>query len=194
MKWIVPLLLILSVATCWIHADQKAARELELTAAEPEQTYVIAADSFSYGDYLIKPLADYAATVRVLNTKRYENDREAELAPIDFVFGWGVMADPQVLGDISITQSGRWYRWQYQTASVSPSEIAQSSSNVHLIPADEEVLTTLYAVEKNDIVQIKGQLVQVSGKNGYHWSSSLSRTDQGAGACEVLWVESLTIL
>jgi hypothetical protein len=39
------------------------------------------------------------------------------------------------------------------------------------------------------IVHLEGDLVRADGKDGWHWVSSLSRTDTGDGSCEVVWVE-----
>jgi len=38
-----------------------------------------------------------------------------------------------------------------------------------------------------------GYLISIRGEDGWHWRSSLSRTDSGDGACEVVWVDSLAI-
>ena len=40
-------------------------------------------------------------------------------------------------------------------------------------------------------IALAGQLVRVDGDNGFNWTSSLSREDTGAGACELVWVEQL---
>ena len=40
-----------------------------------------------------------------------------------------------------------------------------------------------------DIFKFDGYLVEADGQNGYKWVSSLTRSDSGAGACEVVWVE-----
>jgi hypothetical protein len=36
--------------------------------------------------------------------------------------------------------------------------------------------------------------VRADASDGWRWISSLKRTDIGAGACELVWVEGLTIL
>ncbi len=41
------------------------------------------------------------------------------------------------------------------------------------------------------MIRLTGYLVQVHGRDGYRWASSLSRADTGVGSCEVIWVESL---
>jgi hypothetical protein len=40
-------------------------------------------------------------------------------------------------------------------------------------------------------VTASGYLVDIRGADGFTWSTSLSRTDTGDGACEVFWVERL---
>jgi hypothetical protein len=41
-------------------------------------------------------------------------------------------------------------------------------------------------------VRIDGWLVQVDANDGWHWRSSLSREDTGGGACEVVYVCSIS--
>jgi hypothetical protein len=43
------------------------------------------------------------------------------------------------------------------------------------------------------IVTIGGYLVDVRGPNGFTWNTSLTRGDTGNGACEIVWVESLSV-
>jgi len=47
-------------------------------------------------------------------------------------------------------------------------------------------------VRRHDLVSLEGYLVEIAGPEGYHWRSSLSRDDTGGGACEVMWVTSVT--
>ena len=43
------------------------------------------------------------------------------------------------------------------------------------------------------MVHLKGFLVEVTGKDGFRWKSSLTRADIGGGACVLIWVESLYV-
>ena len=47
-------------------------------------------------------------------------------------------------------------------------------------------------VEAGDRVRIDGWLVQVNAPDGWRWRSSLTREDSGGGACEVVYVCSIT--
>jgi hypothetical protein len=38
-----------------------------------------------------------------------------------------------------------------------------------------------------------GYLVEVRGRDGFRWRSSLTREDTGNGACELVWVEKLDV-
>jgi hypothetical protein len=49
-------------------------------------------------------------------------------------------------------------------------------------------------VKPHDRVRVAGKLVEVHADDGWQWRSSLSRTDTGASACELLWLERLEIL
>jgi hypothetical protein len=46
-------------------------------------------------------------------------------------------------------------------------------------------------VRRHDLIELSGYLVEVRHGDGWTWRSSLSRDDAGAGACEVVWVESV---
>jgi hypothetical protein len=55
------------------------------------------------------------------------------------------------------------------------------------------VARRLKAARAGQLVHLKGMLVRADGKDGWHWVSSLSRTDTGDGSCEVIWVESAQV-
>jgi hypothetical protein len=144
--------------------------------------------------YSIQPLESFTIQARVLSTKHYHFDRGAEIAPVDLAVGWGPMSDESVLSKLRISQSNRWYHWQTDDFPIPRREIEVNSANMHMIPANEEIEEKLKAVQEGQIVRINGYLVNVEAEDGWRWSSSLSREDTGAGACELVWVESVSIL
>ncbi|GLH72144.1 hypothetical protein GETHLI_06460 [Geothrix limicola] len=160
-----------------------------LVAAEPIQTEPDPAEPWTFKQHRITPLAHFEIRARVLSTERYRFDRASELSPVDFALGWGPMSDSRVLEAFSIHQRDRWYFWSTEVP-VIPSVIISHSANMHLIPATDSVARRLLSVKTGQLVELRGQLVRVDGPDGWHWVSSLSRTDTGDGSCEVIWVES----
>ena len=149
---------------------------------------------FMYPGYQIAPLEDYTIEARVLSRHEYRHDREAALAPTDLALGWGPMADDAVLAEIDVSQNNRWYYWRAAHLPIPASEIAHHSANVHVIAASAAAAQALTRVAAHDRVRLAGKLVEVRGDDGWHWRSSLSRTDTGAGSCEVLWLEHVEVL
>lgn len=146
------------------------------------------------GDYSIKPLARFSITARVLSRADYRFDREAGLAPIDLALGWGRMSDSTVLDKIDISQSGRFYYWRVNKFPIPEREIIESSANMHLIPGNASIEREIKRTRDGDVVEFDGYLVEVDGANGFKWASSLTRSDSGAGACELVWVEHFDIV
>ncbi len=148
--------------------------------------------SFRYKDYVITPLAMFDLEARVLGIKKYRFDRQADLSPYDVALGWGRMSDETVLNALSITQSNRFYYWWGKRFPISGQAIAVSSANMHLIPANQDITKQLRRVRKGHVVSIKGFLVRADVGN-WHWISSMTRQDTGAGACELIWVQNFAI-
>ena len=141
----------------------------------------------------LQPLAGISVDARVLSREDYSLGREADFAPTDLALGWGRMDDDAVLAKLDVSQSSRWYHYRWRGDPPIPlQEIIVSSANMHMIPADATVATSLHAVKPGQHVRIDGWLVQVDANDGWHWRSSLTRDDTGGGACEVVYVCSIT--
>jgi hypothetical protein len=143
------------------------------------------------GDYRITPLAEFEAKALILHLKKYGSGRESDLSPIDLALGWGPMSDQSVIDRLEISQSGRWYEYKARVLPIPQKVISASSSNMHMIPADEEVEDVLDDLHRGDIVWFSGYLVEAKSSDGWGWRSSLSRTDEGNGACEIVWVRDV---
>jgi hypothetical protein len=160
----------------------------------PRQEMIEGEIPFSHKGYLITPLAIFWVEARVLSTKRYRSGRESDLSPVDLALGWGPMSDEAVLKHIEIGQTSRFYFWRTENIPVPPELIELSSANMHLIPARNDVARQVSRARRGSVIVIRGYLVQVDGRDGWQWRSSLTRTDTGAGACEIVWVEDFEIL
>ncbi|MFV1921212.1 MAG: hypothetical protein ACMZ63_01190 [Methylotenera sp.] len=145
--------------------------------------------------YHITPLEPFDLHARVLSSKRYRSDKEADLVPVDLALGWGPMADRQISSQVQVTQSNRWYHWRVERFPIPRREIETNSANMHLIPATPEVAEAIQSVKVGQMVRFSGDLVEViDPAKGWRWKSSLTRNDTGAGACELVLVKSFTVL
>ena len=139
--------------------------------------------------YTITALAKFELTARVLGIESYSSGNESDLSPYDFVLGWKEMSSERFLSKIKIRQSNRFYFWYTDDSATyaQRGKISTQSANMHLIPANKQIKKILDRVDKNENVYIKGYLVRASKEN-WRWTSSMTRTDTGAGACELIWV------
>ena len=161
-----------------------------LIASEPRQIAIIDTPApIEHGDYRLKPLARFSIDARILHRKSYGYDRQAKLVPVDLAVGWGPMSDQAVLDRIKISQSMRFYWYEYELPPPIPQEqIISHSTNLHVIPATSAVLSFCKSLRQGELVRLEGTLVEATGPEIGTWRSSLSRTDTGNGACELMLV------
>jgi hypothetical protein len=184
-------------ALAWVAWDRWEARPIVhppgvLVSDDPVQTDLgPSPPRLSKAGYQILPLQSFSLVARVLSKERYRFDEAADIAPVDLALGWGRMSDQAILDAFDISQSGRFYFWHVDRFPIPRREIETHSANMHMIPANDEVKRELLSVRAGQVVSLSGYLVEVRGPNGWRWRSSLTREDTGAGACEVVWVETV---
>lgn len=151
---------------------------------------------FRRGEFVVTPLAAFSIEARVLGREDYRFGAEAAISPTDLALGWQRMAEPEVYEPLGITQSGRWYRYRWGGGGppIPLPEIVRSSANMHMVPADESVARALEQVRPDQMVRIQGWLIEARRDDGWAWRSSLTRSDSGDGACELVYVCALTTL
>jgi hypothetical protein len=186
------LLVLLGAMSHWRHRPLHQLPGV-LAADAPEQVDLDHGAQLQRGDITLTTRAHFDITARVLSRKDYSWGADAELIPEDLALGWGRMSDSDVLAKIDISQSDRFYYWRVKEFPIPRREIETSSANMHLIPDDAGVKHELEQVREGQIVHIEGFLVDASRGDGWHWNTSMTRDDTGAGACELVYVESLTI-
>jgi hypothetical protein len=162
-----------------------------LVAEEPVQLQIYTSLLKEKNGYQIAFLASFDIRARVIAAERYRFDRGAALSPVDLGLGWGAMSDSDVLKRISISQGGRVYSWWVKNYPMLRNVIETHSANMHMIPANDDIERRRKSIRVGNLVHIIGYLVEVTNKDGFRWTSSLTRSDTGAGACELVWVESL---
>jgi hypothetical protein len=163
-------------------------------AADPQQFDIENGTPFTFKGYRLTPLAGFRVEARVLGAEHYRLGRESDLSPVDLALGWGPMSDSSVISRLRISQGNRFYYYSWEGAPpIPPPDIVTHSANMHMIPADAMLEKRLEAVRPGNIVEIQGQLVAIEAKDGWRWRSSMSRSDTGNGACEVVWVKDVQV-
>jgi hypothetical protein len=167
-----------------------------LIDSEPAQVAIGVEDqAIEHGEYHLKPLARFSLDARILHRKDYGYDRSAKLVPVDLALGWGLMSDQAVLDKIKISQSMRFYWYEYRLPPpITKDQIISHSTNLHVIPATPAIASFCKSLRQGELVHLDGELVEATGPEIGTWRSSLSRTDTGNGACELMLVEDCSKL
>jgi hypothetical protein len=184
----------------WFGWDDWRQREIKhepgmLAAAAPVQRNIATAAPIRHGKFTLTPRAEFTVTARVLAAERYRMDAIASLVPRDLALGWGPMSDSSVIEQMQISQSGRFYfsRSRTNALPIPYDLIAVSMANMHLIAANVGVARIIDRARVGHIIELEGQLVDVRGDDGLQMNTSLTRTDLGGGACEIVYVERATV-
>jgi hypothetical protein len=142
------------------------------------------------------PRAHYSITGYVVETSRELLDQWDFVMPLDVALVWGPVADPAVLRRLRFHLSQRYvsYRYVAPIAQAPEPVLISHISNNHILPADEAVAGELARVRIGDLLTLSGRLVDVeiydpSGREVARMRTSLTRTDVGSGACEIIYVE-----
>ncbi len=159
---------------------------------EPQQSDTNTAATIRIGRWTLMPRAHYDITARILGKETYRVDPLADLIPEDLALGWGPMSDNQILAAFDISQGARFYSWRPRTVLPIPREdVIAHSANTHVIPRDSSVRARLARLRVGQVVHLTGTLVDATRNDGGILRTSLTRTDSGAGACEVMLVEAV---
>lgn len=115
------------------------------------------------------------------------------LALAALALGWGPMSDSAFLAHFEVTRGARFYTLYPQGDGADLALALRHSANMHLIPASAAVRRTLESARAGQVVSLRGQLVDATRPDGFRWRTSLTRNDTGAGACELVYVESAAL-
>jgi hypothetical protein len=193
---LVALVLALAGGWHWWTTERPVHRPAGILApGEPVQVDLDPPPRFERDGYTFVERASYDITARVLRKEIYRLDGGAGLAPVDLGVGWGPMSDSAMVDQLEFSQMGRFFYWQPRRADF-PLPLAVLNSHLaqmHMIPSTGDIESRLKRLRPGQIVTARGYLVDIRGPGGFTWNTSLSRTDTGNGACELLWVEALDI-
>jgi len=145
------------------------------------------------GQVRITPRASYDVAARVESKEPYWLDATAFLSPFDLALAWGEVATPELRRRLDVGQSWRFFFWRTNDPEVDVGYVIRHSANTHVIPAGVNVRRALAAIDRGDLVRLRGLLVDVRGPRGLTWNTSLVRDDHGDRGCEILWTESVQI-
>lgn len=166
-----------------------------LISSEPRQVDDASQPAFEVNGFHLKPIAHFALDARLLHSRVYRYDPQSALVPIDFALGWGPMSDQSVLDQVSISQSSRFYFFEYRLpAPLAPEVIISHSTNIHIIPATREIAAQCKSLRAGSLIHLSGELIEATRPGMPVWRSSMSRTDTGNGACELMWVTEVNVL
>jgi hypothetical protein len=195
MRAILVLLAAIAIALWHFMSTRPIAHAAGVIASEdPRQTELDEAAIIDDGEFKLHPRAQFSADARVLSRESYGQGKLADIVPLDIAVGWGPMSDSNVLAKLEITQGNRFYYWHYENEPPIPrAQIESHSANWHIVPASDGVWKALKNVRVGAVVHLEGLLVDIDGPEFGQIRTSLTRSDTGAGACEIIYVESATV-
>lgn len=144
----------------------------------------------------LKFLHSYSLDARVLSAKKYSWDESASIMTHDFGLAWGRMSETQIFNQFEWDQHKRFLIYAARESVVRKNGgkdyVNSHIANVHLIPKDWTIESKLNRVKRYDMITLKGYLVDVYKGNKVSYTS-VSRNDNGAGACEIMFVTDIQI-
>ena len=186
---------ILLVAVFWDGPEPRLPPGV-LVPYEPEQDPVEPPRQWQFKDSQVTALATFRVRARVLLTAHYWWGDAAAVSPVDLTLGWRLMSNQEILDGLHLYRLRRAYAWAPRNGRLPASEqdITAHSANMHMVPSTGELARRLRAIARGDLVDVRGYPVEIRLSNGGIWRSSLTRTDTGDGACELVWVDELNKL
>jgi len=198
-NWVILLLLAASLAGAWNWWSSERHERVPpgiVAPDDPFQRDLEPATVFDAKAHSFRVRARYDITARVLRKEIYRVDGGADLAPVDLGLGWGPMSDTRIVDMLEFSQMGRFLYWKpksWTTFPLTARDTIAHAAQVHAIPADAEVEARLRKLRPGQVVTLSGFLVDVRGPGGFTWNTSLRRDDTGDGACEIMWIEHVTV-
>jgi hypothetical protein len=141
----------------------------------------------------LDPRASFDISAVIAHDEHYRFDDGSFLVPVDLVMTWGKLPEEPYKSKVTYGQMTRYYFWRTSYPDLDLHYIQTHSANEHMIPADDNVRRALLTVGRGDRVRIQGLLVNARREDGFHWKTSITREDDGPGACELVYVEQIQI-
>jgi len=156
-------------------------------------------------DYRIAPVARYDITGLVVS--RHDSDAwydwihtewndHVNIADLCVVWGENVRRDAYRRASYTHTQWECW--WSTRESDPAHAFDGAAMSNNHIVTNEPSIAHVMRDIHVGDEVRFRGYLIDYTTfKDGAPQGTrktSVVRTDEGEGACEVVWVQELTVL
>lgn len=165
-----------------------------LAEEAPKISKLISSDEINFNGNTYTTHKKVDAKVRVIDKERYFFDSMSEFSSYDVLVGWGQVSDQKNLDYINFKLGNRTFEYKNYRLPLNSDLINNQTLLWHLIPATEEIKSSLFTLRKGHIIEISGYIVDVTTKAGLQWksASSPSKTDAFGNDHNIFWVTSLT--
>lgn len=137
--------------------------------ADPLQTET-SDPPFTFRNLQLVPRASYRIEAKLLSKEAYSAGDAGKLAPWDFAVGWGPMSRENVLTQLGVEQSARFYSYRWQGAPpLPPEQIVRHSANMQLIPANKRIAAPLDSAQPGYKGVLQGRLVDAVWADSRRW-------------------------
>lgn len=176
-----------------------------LAISEPLQYEYTDEIKTTVDDYevIFKVKAAYSISGKVVEKYYYPPFRIAnKLARFDIGMIWGPLLSEDLEDQMTFKNTGnRFLRYTYKNSLVQKlggkENVVNNISNNHVVHSNDHILKLIRNIKEGDFIRIEGFLVDIHYSNETlkgHWPTSLTRTDHGDGACEVIYVTNIVWL
>lgn len=159
----------------------------------------IKSEKFKKNGFILNKLYSYKMRARVVSNKKYSWDTLSHIATHDMGVTWQDLSKTHIFNLFDWKHHNRLLYFSGKKKDVDLlggiKKLNTQLANVHLIPKNFEVEQKLNKIKSYDIIDIDGYLVDVfnySTNEAYYTSDS--RSDEGAGACEIIYVEDVSVV
>ncbi|MFA5119244.1 MAG: hypothetical protein WC695_10465 [Candidatus Omnitrophota bacterium] len=155
--------------------------------------------------YRLTPVYEFEINALVVSKYNYKFGiyRSDSVFPIDLCMIWGDNIARKTYKNMSLRffHDCRWCEVEWWgNLDFNMRQLA----NCHLVANKKSILDKINRIVIGDQLKIKGKLVNIEGRlvskpdkytpRQLSWRTSVSRTDTGAGACEIVYVEDIIFL
>ncbi|MCL4473185.1 MAG: hypothetical protein M1455_04480 [Actinobacteria bacterium] len=152
------------------------------------------------GKATVSSNTSYTISAKVESAMSY-SDQISSLIPTDLLLAWGDITQNGVDGMLSWQQEDRHGQVSGSLGGdgvdLTQDYVIRHVSNNHVVPANTRVAAAIAGIKAGDTIRIDGRLIDVrmalNDGRVLTVNTSKSRSDQGEGACEIIYVEHIRV-